>query len=201
MPSSLSLVRDSKLDCLSHLCLIAYWSWYPIDIGIWVHSLMYLVSGPILDIMAWKNLKMRGQAFVVYKESTSSANAIRSMQGEWAICWSVFTQFVIVQDSHFTTNQCVSTLPGGTLTSLQRWMEALWRGQDDQQVLQAFLELIYIPRCSRRDDLQGKEVEESQGRCCSSCCCWRSPCSCRRWRSPRRRRRRTPRWQCGQCAT
>merc|ERR1712037_784027 len=37
--------------------------------------------GPILDIMAWKNLKMRGQAFVVYKEATSSANAIRSMQG------------------------------------------------------------------------------------------------------------------------
>ena len=32
--------------------------------------------------MAWKNLKMRGQAFVVYKEATSSANAIRSMQGE-----------------------------------------------------------------------------------------------------------------------
>jgi len=39
------------------------------------------VPGPILDIMAWKNLKMRGQAFVVYKEATSSANAIRSMQG------------------------------------------------------------------------------------------------------------------------
>ena len=45
-------------------------------------SLMYLISGPILDIMAWKNLKMRGQAFVVYKEATSSANAIRSMQGK-----------------------------------------------------------------------------------------------------------------------
>ena len=43
---------------------------------------MSLISGPILDIMAWKNLKMRGQAFVVYKEATSSANAIRSMQGE-----------------------------------------------------------------------------------------------------------------------
>jgi len=37
--------------------------------------------GPILDIMAWKNLKMRGQAFVVYKEVASSTNAIRSMQG------------------------------------------------------------------------------------------------------------------------
>ena len=43
---------------------------------------MSLMSGPILDIMAWKNLKMRGQAFVVYKDNTSSANAIRSMQGE-----------------------------------------------------------------------------------------------------------------------
>ena len=37
--------------------------------------------GSILDIMAWKNLRMRGQAFVVYKEETSATNAIRSMQG------------------------------------------------------------------------------------------------------------------------
>ena len=38
--------------------------------------------GPILDIMAWKNLKMRGQAFVVYKDTASASNSIRSMQGK-----------------------------------------------------------------------------------------------------------------------
>lgn len=37
--------------------------------------------GPILDIVASKNLKMRGQAFVIFKELTSASNAIRSMQG------------------------------------------------------------------------------------------------------------------------
>ena len=40
--------------------------------------------------MAWKNLKMRGQAFVVYKEATSSANAIRSMQGKNSVLAKVF---------------------------------------------------------------------------------------------------------------
>ena len=64
MPSSLSLVRYSKGNISLE------------------HTSISLGSGPILDIMAWKNLKMRGQAFVVYKEATSSANAIRSMQGE-----------------------------------------------------------------------------------------------------------------------
>ena len=117
----------------------------------------------------------------------------------WEIHRSIFTQFV--QDSRFTTNQCVSTLPGGTLTSLPRWMEPLWRGQDDQQVLKAPLKLIYIPRPSRRADLQGKEVKESQGRCCSSSCCWWPSCSCRRWSSPRRRRRSRWRRQRGQCTS
>merc|ERR1711997_879236 len=41
--------------------------------------------GSILDIMAWKNLRMRGQAFVVYKEVTSATNAIRSMQGGFGL--------------------------------------------------------------------------------------------------------------------
>lgn len=37
--------------------------------------------GQILDIVAMKTLKMRGQAFVIFKEIQSSTNALRSMQG------------------------------------------------------------------------------------------------------------------------
>lgn len=37
--------------------------------------------GQILDIVALKTLKMRGQAFVVFKDINSSTNALRSMQG------------------------------------------------------------------------------------------------------------------------
>jgi len=37
--------------------------------------------GQIVDIVALKTLKMRGQAFVIFKEISSSTNALRSMQG------------------------------------------------------------------------------------------------------------------------
>lgn len=37
--------------------------------------------GPILDIVALKTLKMRGQAFVVFSDVSSATNALRSMQG------------------------------------------------------------------------------------------------------------------------
>ncbi|KAM7287964.1 U1 small nuclear ribonucleoprotein A [Ixodes scapularis] len=37
--------------------------------------------GQILDIVALKTLKMRGQAFVVFKDLNSATNALRSMQG------------------------------------------------------------------------------------------------------------------------
>lgn len=37
--------------------------------------------GPIMDIVALKTLKMRGQAFVVFREIASATNALRSMQG------------------------------------------------------------------------------------------------------------------------
>lgn len=37
--------------------------------------------GQIIDIIALKTLKMRGQAFVIFKEIQSSTNALRSMQG------------------------------------------------------------------------------------------------------------------------
>jgi U2 small nuclear ribonucleoprotein B'' len=37
--------------------------------------------GQILDIIALKTLKMRGQAFVIFKEIASATNALRTMQG------------------------------------------------------------------------------------------------------------------------
>lgn len=37
--------------------------------------------GQIMDIVALKTLKMRGQAFVIFKEISSATNALRSMQG------------------------------------------------------------------------------------------------------------------------
>jgi len=37
--------------------------------------------GQILDIVALKTLKMRGQAFVIFKDISSSTNALRTMQG------------------------------------------------------------------------------------------------------------------------
>ena len=37
--------------------------------------------GQILDIVALKTLKMRGQAFVIFKEILSATNALRAMQG------------------------------------------------------------------------------------------------------------------------
>ncbi|KAH9366477.1 hypothetical protein HPB48_015271 [Haemaphysalis longicornis] len=37
--------------------------------------------GQILDIIALKTLKMRGQAFVAFKDINSATNALRSMQG------------------------------------------------------------------------------------------------------------------------
>ncbi|VDN01987.1 unnamed protein product [Thelazia callipaeda] len=37
--------------------------------------------GQIVDIMAFKTLKMRGQAHVIFKEISSATNALRAMQG------------------------------------------------------------------------------------------------------------------------
>lgn len=37
--------------------------------------------GQILDILVAQTLKMKGQAFVIFKEVNSASNALRSMQG------------------------------------------------------------------------------------------------------------------------
>jgi len=42
---------------------------------------MFSQFGEIKNIVALKSLKMRGQAFVIFKEQNSATNALRSMQG------------------------------------------------------------------------------------------------------------------------
>jgi len=37
--------------------------------------------GPIVEIVALKTLKLRGQAWVIFKDINSATNALRSMQG------------------------------------------------------------------------------------------------------------------------
>jgi U2 small nuclear ribonucleoprotein B'' len=46
-------------------------------------SLYYLFSqfGQILDVVAMKTMKARGQAFIIFKELASATNAIRTLQG------------------------------------------------------------------------------------------------------------------------
>jgi len=42
---------------------------------------MFSQFGTILDVVAMKTLKMKGQAFVVFKDASSATQAMRSMQG------------------------------------------------------------------------------------------------------------------------
>jgi RNA recognition motif-containing protein len=41
---------------------------------------MFSQFGIILDVVALKTLKMRGQAFIVFKDTVSATNAMRAMQ-------------------------------------------------------------------------------------------------------------------------
>lgn len=55
--------------------------------------------GQILDIVALKTLKMRGQAFVIFKEISSATVALRSMQGfpfydKPMVCISMISKYV-----------------------------------------------------------------------------------------------------------
>eukprot|EP01137_Pigoraptor_chileana_P023824 Opistho-2@90778 len=42
---------------------------------------VFSLFGPILDIVALKTLRMRGQAFVIFRDVACATNALRSMQG------------------------------------------------------------------------------------------------------------------------
>lgn len=70
----LNFVLLSNLQCIPHFLLM---------FAELKKSLYAIFSqfGPILDIVALKTLKMRGQAFVVFRDLTSATNALRSMQG------------------------------------------------------------------------------------------------------------------------
>ena len=43
--------------------------------------ILFSQFGPVIDIVAMKTPKMRGQAFVVFREIPMATNALRSMQG------------------------------------------------------------------------------------------------------------------------
>lgn len=42
---------------------------------------MFTAYGPVLDINAAKTTKMRGQAFIVFRDTNAAAQAMRSLQG------------------------------------------------------------------------------------------------------------------------
>ena len=46
-------------------------------------NLYYLFTtyGPILDVVALKTMKMRGQAFIVFRDVNAAIQAMRSLQG------------------------------------------------------------------------------------------------------------------------
>ena len=92
-----SLVGISSLSQLPIIILLYYFLWFFVIklkySTIWLSfsfklselkkSLYAIFSqfGQILDIVALKTLKMRGQAFVIFKEINSATKALQSMQG------------------------------------------------------------------------------------------------------------------------
>ena len=42
--------------------------------------MLFSTYGPVLDIVALKNMKMRGQAHVVFRDTQSSSQAMRALQ-------------------------------------------------------------------------------------------------------------------------
>ena len=60
---------------------------------------MFSQFGSILDVVAMKTLKMKGQAFVVFKEASSATQAMRSMQGfpfhdKPLVCYVILSGFM-----------------------------------------------------------------------------------------------------------
>lgn len=42
--------------------------------------MLFSTYGPVLDIVALKNMKMRGQAHVVFRDTQASSQAMRALQ-------------------------------------------------------------------------------------------------------------------------
>jgi U2 small nuclear ribonucleoprotein B'' len=43
--------------------------------------MLFSTHGPVLDVVAMKTKKMRGQAHIVYRDSQTSTQAMRALQG------------------------------------------------------------------------------------------------------------------------
>ena len=43
--------------------------------------MLFTTYGPVLDVIALKTMKMRGQAHIVYRDIQSSTQAMRALQG------------------------------------------------------------------------------------------------------------------------
>lgn len=78
--------------------------------------------GQIMDIVALKTLKMRGQAFVIFKEIASATNALRTMQGNITLDEIITcpTQLLlnVRQVFHSMINRCVLHTPKWIVMSL-----------------------------------------------------------------------------------
>ena len=85
--------------------------------------------GEILDIVALKTLKMRGQAFVIFKEIGSATNALRSMQG-----FPFYDKpMVSLSNVYWTVHHCDS-----------------WRMKDQLDVTCYFISLLTCSTCFGR---------------------------------------------------
>lgn len=78
-------LKDSKLSRSRHLYVTGYnifFIFFNTSTEL-KRSLYALFSqfGHVVDIVALKTMKMRGQAFVIFKELGSSTNALRQLQG------------------------------------------------------------------------------------------------------------------------
>lgn len=43
--------------------------------------MLFSTYGPVLDVVALKTMKMRGQAFIVFRDIQTSSQAMRALQG------------------------------------------------------------------------------------------------------------------------
>ena len=44
--------------------------------------MLFSAYGPVLDIVALKTMKMRGQAHIVYRDQQAATQAMRSLEGQ-----------------------------------------------------------------------------------------------------------------------
>lgn len=72
--------RQCMNICCSNFQVLLFYCFFFSDLKKSLYAI-FSQFGQIMDIVALKTLKMRGQAFVIFKEISSATNALRSMQG------------------------------------------------------------------------------------------------------------------------